>query len=143
MNDVVLKICKGCEQSKPIFDFYKNRTSRLNYCKICCYEKESAYRITAEGSRSKRASTLLRKYKLSYEGYLKMLAGQHNECLICNSSIKEKGSKSEIAHVDHNHLTGKVRGLLCGYCNSVLGVYKEDTNIFQKAINYLKEHDEE
>ena len=53
--------------------------------------------------------------------------------MICKSP---PGHKS--LHIDHDHKTGKVRGLLCHGCNTAIGLMKDDVNILTKAIEYLK-----
>lgn len=138
-----VKICNTCKSELPLSYFYKNRNSRLGQCKRCCYDKEKKYRATSKGATSKRNATLLRKYNIDYAVYEQMFIDQNESCLICECKIELFGDKSVVAHVDHCHTTGKVRGLLCNYCNSVLGVYNEDTKIFQRAINYLRKHNEE
>lgn len=53
---------------------------------------------------------------------------------------KKKWSKlKRILGVDHCHITGKVRGLLCMKCNSAIGFFNDDINLLQLAIKYLKE----
>ncbi len=61
---------------------------------------------------------------------------QDNKCAICKKTVEE--NKRNLA-VDHNHITGKIRGLLCNTCNSALGMFKGDlgTDLLEKAINYL------
>ena len=133
------KICNCCKIKLPLDNFYKNRNTTLGQCKNCCYTKEKKYRASNQGAVSKRNSTLLRKYKIDFNTYENMLESQNGQCLICKSNIQLFGSKSTVAHVDHCHNTGRVRGLLCNYCNSVIGVYNEDVEIFKRAINYLKD----
>jgi len=69
-----------------------------------------------------------------------MLFKQDGCCAICgihHTIIHEKTGKA--LHVDHCHTTGKVRGLLCFTCNSAIGKFKDNIDIIQSAIIYLKQ----
>ena len=67
--------------------------------------------------------------------YQKRLKKQNYRCAIC----KEKWDSQCLAfHADHDHVTGKFRGLLCHYCNCMLGFAKDDIRIIMKGIKYLK-----
>jgi hypothetical protein len=78
----------------------------------------------------KRKDQRLKKmFGISLEQYNEMLAAQGNLCVICGSETK--------LVVDHCHTTGKVRGLLCQLCNSVIGMAREDIGVLKKAIKYL------
>jgi hypothetical protein len=79
-----------------------------------------------------RKASLKRRYGITLEKYQSILDMQGGVCAICGKA------KEEILHVDHDHATGKVRGLLCGHCNHVLGFGKDDMTLFEKAIKYLK-----
>ncbi len=71
---------------------------------------------------------LKEKYNLTLEEYNKLIT---NRCQICNSK--------ERPHVDHDHATGKVRGILCSTCNTGLGLFHEDIELLKNAIKYLSE----
>ena len=75
------------------------------------------------------------KYGISLEQYDALLAAQNNSCAICGSD--KANSTGARFHVDHCHTTGKVRGLLCYKCNSVLGYANDDQRILAKAMLYL------
>ena len=64
-----------------------------------------------------------------------MLKQQNYCCDICN---KHENNFKFGLYVDHDHSTGRVRGLLCHNCNSVIGRFKDDIKLIEKAINYLK-----
>lgn len=72
-----------------------------------------------------------RRYSLSPEDFDDLLTNQDNNCKICSIGIRDN------PHIDHDHDTGKVRGLLCGNCNTGIGLLKEDVNILLSAIDYL------
>lgn len=74
------------------------------------------------------------KFGMTIEQYNEFLNTQNNCCAICNTP--QSNFKQQLA-VDHDHQTGKVRGLLCGNCNNGLGRFKDDIEILKKAINYL------
>jgi len=59
---------------------------------------------------------------------------QQNRCAICDAS--EPGGQGDF-HVDHDHATGKVRGLLCSRCNTSLGLYRDSPERLRRAADYL------
>ena len=62
-----------------------------------------------------------------------MIESQNNKCKVCKTDL-EPGKKT---HVDHDHATGAVRGILCNHCNLALGLIKDDPKILQAMIDYL------
>ena len=88
-------------------------------------------------------TTNLRKFGLSYEDYEQMHKQQKGLCAICNNPETFVHSKTkELARlaVDHCHLTGKTRKLLCKNCNTGLGSFKDNQDVLLKAMQYLKDH---
>jgi len=81
-----------------------------------------------------RNYTYKRNFGITIEEYDRMLKDQNQSCGICK--ISEKKWRKRFS-VDHCHKTGKVRGLLCGKCNSVLGFVSDSTEILSNCINYL------
>ena len=64
-----------------------------------------------------------------------MLNDQGGSCFICNA---ERGDKTrDKLFVDHCHTSGEVRGLLCGRCNTAIGMLEDDPSLVTKALNYL------
>jgi hypothetical protein len=84
---------------------------------------------------------MLKVYGITEQDYERMLEEQGNTCAVCNAPPKPFTTKSEPRlHIDHCHTTGKVRGLLCGHCNSALGQARDDPAILQGLIEYLRRH---
>jgi hypothetical protein len=81
-----------------------------------------------------RKRHLSRRYGVSLEDYNKLVRLQHGRCAICFNYPKRGGRLG----VDHNHDTGKVRGLLCHKCNPMLGNANDSILVLQKAIQYLR-----
>lgn len=130
-----MKQCTKCLQSKPLSEFYK--ASRLNDghrpdCKGCHiavkkagYPKRNAwrpaYRATFAGMKSERESKWrMQGINLSFERYNTLSELQGHVCAICGEGCIKYGKPSPL-FVDHDHTTGKVRGLLCSSCNWKLG----------------------
>ena len=87
--------------------------------------------------RVRRNAWLSWRYGICIEQYEQMLCDQEFGCAICSIKFDEDKIKPS---VDHNHNTGRVRGLLCPQCNFLLGSAKEDARLMNKAIQYLDNH---
>ena len=83
-----------------------------------------------------REEVLLSKYGLTLEAYDALLQAQGGKCKICREP--PMGNLGRPLTVDHDHQTGRIRGLLCVSCNSMLGMAKDNTTTLLKAIQYLK-----
>lgn len=77
---------------------------------------------------------LRRQFGISAADYDAMLAAQGSCCAICNTEPNGRPW-----HVDHDHATGRVRGILCDNCNRGLGHFRDDVGFLNRAIEYLKE----
>jgi hypothetical protein len=146
------KECKLCNEIKPRSDFYLRSKKKLTIqaiCKICSINRNKQYVISnpdkiRQAKRKEyrknelryREYNLKRTYGIDLHDYNKMLAAQNGACAICKKSHTIR--KNKRLDVDHDHETGKVRGLLCSYCNQVIGDAKEDIVILENAITYLK-----
>jgi hypothetical protein len=108
------------------------------------YTKPVIVRARAD-TRSKREIArihALRRYGLTQEAYEVMWQAQEGLCAICRRPETTKSAAGHVKplHVDHNHTTNVVRGLLCNPCNSALGLFAEDRERLRAAIDYLDHH---
>lgn len=83
-------------------------------------------------------SLLKRKYGITLADYERMLVEQKGGCAVC-SGITPYG-RGDRWHVDHDHKTGKVRGLLCSRCNTALGLMQDSVTVAESAAQYLRKH---
>jgi RNase P subunit RPR2 len=130
-----MKKCNMCQTVKPLTDYHYNVKNGENYryaqsrCKECDIIRREKYRETAKKQRV--GQYRLQKYGLTEGEYQDLVLFQNNICAICNKP------NNKTLNIDHDHKTGKVRGLLCHYCNIGLGLFKDDIDVLNKAINYL------
>ena len=89
-----------------------------------------------------RKVALKMKYGMTMEDLERMIKDQNNRCAICEKEFNNE-LKSEMAHVDHDHKTNKVRELLCNKCNLILGLSNEDIYRLYKTISYIHKHYED
>lgn len=87
---------------------------------------------------------LERTYGITLEEYKELLIAQSGLCAICETpgiDKPEHGARkqglTQRLHVDHDHVTGKVRGLLCGPCNRAIGLLRDDEKIIYAAADYV------
>lgn len=143
-----MKTCKNCGIEKPLDEYYthpRTKDGKGSWCKKCLIEKTKEQRKDPEKralwSEYRRRSTLKNRYGITADTYDKMYEEQGGVCAICKvNTMGGRGKGSKLA-VDHNHTTSQVRGLLCGMCNQGIGMFKENTELMQKAIEYLKSYE--
>jgi hypothetical protein len=124
-----MRLCFRCQQIKPLEDFSKSRVKKgglQERCKVCCKEH---YHSTGYAVRQ-RELDLKKKYNITPKVYTDMVLIQGSCCAVCKTSSLK-------LHVDHNHTTGKVRGLLCSNCNRGIGLLKDNTQILLNAAEYI------
>ena len=160
------KRCSKCGETKPLKEFYADTGCRDGYrpdCKACNLAAKAArhaanpepgrerarrwnrqnperyqaridaYRQSGKKRIADRKSHLKRTFGITVEDYERMLAEQCGGCAIC-----ERPPRDDIAlHVDHDHRTGMIRGLLCFRCNNALGDLESDPELLSEASGYL------
>lgn len=123
-------------------------TSNGWYCKACAAARQRAYyaanreKVLAKSKQrtiDQPGYTRERKLRVSFgltvEEYEKMLANQGGVCAICSGVQRPPGKRLA---VDHDHSTGRVRGLLCFECNVGLGKFLDDPSRLRVALAYLE-----
>lgn len=161
-----MRICSKCNLSKDRLEFYVRKNGNLHReCKECYKErirtyrknnleyvrnKEKEYRNVdpkkyRERDRKRNSSierknirknyTLKNAYNITLNEYYSILEKQGGGCSICGET---KSNGKNYLCVDHNHSTGKVRGILCDRCNRGLGLFKDSPELLLNAFDYLK-----
>ena len=136
------RACTKCGQIRPIEQYalvVRGRPARRRMCKSCTKTRDAKRWAAKEGRTDDRAWAyrLRAVYNLTPDDFYTMLAVQGGGCAICG---REEGRTGQRLHVDHCHVTGVVRGILCHICNAGLGVFGDDTEKMRAAIAYLEHH---
>lgn len=120
-----MKQCRSCGVEKPLDEYFKrNDTGKhRNDCKQCQRD-------------AKNAEQYKRLYGITLSDYDDMFIGQGGNCAICH--LPQHDSRKNRLCVDHDHVSGMVRGLLCSNCNVGIGLLKDDERILLNAIQYLR-----
>lgn len=129
-EQILLKSHEHYQQNSEKYKLYRLQNKE----KQDKYNKE--YRSTHEENKEhKNELRIKRQYGITINEYNDMLKKQDNKCAICG---KELIVGNEIIHIDHSHITGKVRGILCMKCNLQLGVYENNKELFKLMAKYLE-----
>lgn len=135
----LLRRCIRCGEVWPITEFYRydKKRRRRKVCKTCV-------RIDTELARLKR------DYDCTPEEIRALVIAQNGRCAICGNTglgtMNGRTKNSPLANetsglvIDHDHRARKVRAMLCGNCNTMLGHAKEQSGILRKAAEYLDYH---
>jgi hypothetical protein len=121
--------CWKCQVVKEISLFMRSK------------RQPSGYEYTCKSCRKQlnRRHSLKKTYGITVEQYAEMLAVQDGCCAICKrSESRTRGSRAITLAVDHCHSSGSVRGLLCGRCNTAIGLLQDDVGVLRQAIEYLE-----
>jgi hypothetical protein len=136
-----MKHCSGCNKNKHRSAFGKNRSRSdgLNvYCKLCTNKKNRTWGEAHPEILFKRSqkANLKHEYGITPEVLQVMLDKQDHKCLICGRELELRG-RGKSPTVDHDHNTGKIRGVLCWTCNVGLGNFKDSPQNVLSAFQYL------
>lgn len=93
------------------------------------------YRDSTKGTKSSRKQHFKQRYNIGLEVVDELLLDCDYRCEICGDHKDD--TPKQVLCVDHDHHTGKIRGMLCFNCNTGIGQLKDDTDIIQRALNYL------
>ncbi len=146
------RVCTKCCKEKTITSFHKsldNKTGRSAICIICWRDKSYKYEQTSAGrlsrlktiekyknspkSKYNNRKKVLSKFNITPEEYDEILIFQNKNCAVCGNNNK----KHSLA-VDHSHITGKNRGLLCNVCNYTISRIENDLSLLDKIKDYLE-----
>ena len=146
-----MKTCSKCGVVKPLAEFYPHPTGkdkRQAVCKACHIEYTRArYKLNPEQKREagrqyrkahpdRQRATNLRRYGMTPGEFDAMLASQGGVCAACGTD--EPHHVSGRFCVDHDHTTGKVRGILCHHCNALIGHAWDCVDVLLAAAEYLR-----
>jgi len=142
--DTVTKTCTGCRQTKPLTEFF-SRGGKLSHlyksqCKLCMQTKRQQWanenrdhlndwrrnNWVTKNRRLRRRGATQQMYDVMYEA-------QRGCCALCN----EPEEKFAWLCIDHDHDTGKIRGLLCPNCNRGIGLLRDNADLLRKAATYI------
>lgn len=152
-----MKKCSCCKETKSLREFVQDKRkehgvgSRCKKChnahssiwyqnnkeqaRACITRWKKSHPINTKRSQLKQ--NLKRAYGITIEEYDAMLMAQGGLCLICHTD--SPGGRGRF-NVDHDHDTGKIRGLLCQSCNIAIGHMREDPKRLRSAADYLEYH---
>jgi hypothetical protein len=140
-ENIFLKVkkCSRCKENLSIDKFNRQNSKIGSYSPHCrnCINSEKKFRYHHD-EKYKRSSLNVKfksNYGITLEQYENMFELQNGCCAICErhqSNFKKRLS------VDHEHSSGKIRGLLCSFCNTSLGNFDDREDLLLKAIDYLK-----
>ena len=143
------KTCTRCGTTKPLDEFPKQRAGRYGRAAACkaCHSAQMRQRRALESQEERdarlagyRRYQLISNYGITPEEFDRLLDAQGGRCAICGATDPRGRVRGSRMHVDHDHATGRVRGLLCFPCNSGMGHFEDDASRLGDAIAYLEKH---
>ena len=141
------KQCSKCREPKPLTAF--NRCSAAKdglqwQCRVCVkayYKPSEVTEASRERSRQRMFLANLRERNLTLQAYDDLLEAQGHVCALCGQGemAKRRGRIRRLC-IDHDHVTGRVRALLCNKCNALLGQADDLPERLRSAADYLERH---
>lgn len=139
------KRCGKCRETKALSEFSRRSSSKdglQSQCKACNHAWQTANpeKRRDTWNRYRRSAYMKQKYGLTIEEYWSLYRRQNERCAICGVHGDDAGQHTVQQlplHVDHDHETGAVRGLLCRLCNMGLGSFRDSREALLAALDYL------
>jgi hypothetical protein len=133
-----VKHCNGCSTSKDKSEFWKSQS----LCIVCTKDRQKS-RWNSRSPKKRLEQHLKYKYGVTHQEFISAWTDQSGKCSICFDELPDLmqyANRRRGYAIDHNHETGKFRGILCLRCNSLLGMAKESSRILASAIGYLEKN---
>ena len=145
---MLTKVCRICKEARKLDAFYvrpKSIDGLRHECKKCHGKngRKNYLRRKPAIDEKLRTQHLMRQYKMTPEQWQGLYDSQEGKCAICCCAEMKYNNKSKTTQklcADHDHTTGKVRGLACNRCNTILGRVNEDVNLLRAMLAYLERH---
>lgn len=138
--------CSTCKEWKDVKQFPENRFIKRGYqysCRACIREMSKPHKSSA-AYKTKRAEQRIKKnYGITLKGKQCMVEKQNGLCAVCGRPFKGTGNNRLAPVIDHNHKTGKIRAVLHGCCNLLIGKALDDPEVLEAAARYLRKHSED
>lgn len=132
------RTCPHCGETKPASSFY---TQRRQCCMDCEEAKQRARSRAHDTPLRVRGRSLRHNYNITHAQYDQLWAAQGGVCAACGAAVTELDPRTKTVKyldVDHDHATGRVRGLLCNPCNIALGLLKDDPARCRALAQYIE-----
>jgi len=133
--------CPQCQEERPLSEFGRTRFSPLGRQYTCteCMNNRRRKNTPRRKSAFTNATEYQRvwKWKLSAAEFDKLFKSQNGQCAICAKSLEYYAKDT---CVDHDHKSGKIRGILCGKCNLGIGHLRDSPATILASVNYLLLH---
>ncbi len=130
------KRCSMCGQEKLASEFTTSTNTKTGLASAC---RECLRKLVQSNPTKEHNRYLLYQYGITSDDYSRLLEQQNGKCAICDSQ-KSISGRFKFFCVDHDHDTGKIRGLLCGKCNAGIGLLGDDPDRLEAATAYLRRH---
>lgn len=138
--------CASCKNFKPPDEFLDrkdiSRNGKRSWCKTC--ERINGKQWAKDNPEKVMSKGLKRRYNITLQYYNELFEKQKGVCKICGKpeiAIDKVSKNVKNLSVDHNHVNGAIRGLLCGKCNVALGLLNDNISLLESAMQYLKENE--
>jgi len=143
--------CKSCNVGKCREYYTANREKLREYGRKRYHSdpkwkeqsrinRRNKYKTDPDARKRRLASCRLSKFGITDDEFNRLFVSQGNKCAICRCS--EPPNKKSWS-VDHDHISGKIRGILCSFCNTGIGLLRDDDQICLSAHEYLRRHKDE
>jgi len=130
-----LKCCRCCKEKKEssFGNDIRHISGKKSICKNC--EKEdNKKRYKNDNGEKQSWNNRMYRYGISQEDFNKMFEKQFGLCSICLEKLPDKRK----IHIDHNHYTREIRGLLCARCNIIVAVFENNKELIGNVVDYLE-----
>lgn len=138
----MIKVCNSCGEEKGLSEYHKDKRSKDGVCSMCktcrcartaSWQENQKTTNPLQYTRRRKSNNYKSKYGHTLVELESLANSQGNICPICKTPLTTM-------FIDHDHITGKVRNVLCHNCNVGLGHFKESVLNLQSAIEYLERH---